>query len=73
MYRMKLFLGFALVTTMFATVPAVSAGSENSSKLDGVYRVTWTGQALIAGGASRRRGLLGRQAMEESRLTQRPT
>jgi hypothetical protein len=52
MYRMKLLLGLALVTTMFATVPGVSAGSDGSTTLDGVYRVTWTGQELMAAGAS---------------------
>ena len=53
MYRMRLTVGLALTITMFATLPAVSAGSDRSSTLDGVYRVTWTAQELTTAGASR--------------------
>ena len=54
MKRMKISLAvaFAVVGATAAIASATAAGTSNPNVLNGVYRISWTQQQLIAAGAS---------------------
>jgi hypothetical protein len=52
MKRMQIAAGPVALIAVATAIPALAAGKSGPSALDGVYRISWTQQQLIAAGAS---------------------